>query len=128
MFHRKKMSILVSGTLLVMGGAAQVTQATAASTSFDNFTPLASSVPAGSLPESAPFQLSSPGFSQVRIADRTTQLGLGEANSGSWDMITANETGPNAGRYLFSPFETSTAGVQRIDLMRGTTKTIVAPG
>jgi sugar lactone lactonase YvrE len=128
MFHRKKMSILVSGALLVMGGAAQVTQATAAPTSFDNFTPLASSVPAGSLPESAPFQLSSPGFSQVRIADRTTQLGLGEANSGSWDMITANETGPNAGRYLFSPFETSTAGVQRIDLMTGITKTIVAPG
>jgi hypothetical protein len=87
-----------------------------------------SSVPPGSLPEAAPFQLSSPDFSQIRIADRTTQIGLGEANSGNWDMITANETGPNAGRYLFTPFETSMAGVQRTDLMTGITRTIVAPG
>ena len=36
----------------------------------------------------------SPGFSQVRIADRMSQLKLGEPNSGGWDMITANETGP----------------------------------
>jgi hypothetical protein len=43
-------------------------------------------------------------------------------------MITANETGPDAGRYLFSPFETSAAGVQRTDLMTGLTKTLVQPG
>jgi uncharacterized protein len=128
MFKRKKTSILVPGALVVMAGMMQATEGTAAPTSFDNFTPLASSVSPGSLPESAPFQLSAPNFSQVRIADRTTQLGLGEANTGSWDMITANETGPNAGRYLFSPFETSMAGVQRTDLMTGLTKTIVAPG
>jgi len=54
------------------------------------------------------------------------------SNSGSWDMVTSNETGPNAGRYLFMPFETGTAGVQRVDtqdphyLTR--TVTIVAPG
>ena len=53
---------------------------------------------------------------------------LGIANTGSWDMITANETGPDAGRYLFSPFETSMAGVQRTDLTTGLTKTIVQPG
>ena len=127
MFKQKKLSILVSGAFLVMAGFAQTRQAIAAPTFFDDFTPLTSSVPAGSLPESAPFQLASPNFSQFRIADRTTQLGLGEANSGAWDMITANETGPNAGRYLFTPFETSTAGVQRTDLMTGMTKTIVAP-
>jgi len=125
MFHCKKLSILVSGAILIMGGAAQ---ARAATTNFDNFTALASSVPAGSLPESAPFQLSSPNFSQIRIADRATQLGLGEANSGNWDMIIANETGPSVGRYLFSPFETSAAGVQRTDLLTGITKTLVAPG
>ena len=45
MFHRKKLSILVSGAILIMGGAAQ---ARAATTNFDNFTPLAGSVPAGS--------------------------------------------------------------------------------
>lgn len=125
MFKQKKLSVLVSGAFIVMAGAAQ---AIAADTHFDNFNPLTGNVAAGFLPENAPFQLSSPNFSQIRIADRTTQLGLGEANTGSWDMITANETGPNAGRYLFSPFETSMAGVQRIDLTTGLTKTIVAPG
>ncbi len=125
MFKQKKLSICVSGALLVMAGT---THAIAANTHFDNFTALPSSVPAGLLSESAPFQLSSPNFSQVRIADRATQLNLGEANSGNWDMITANETGPNAGRYLFMPFETSMAGVQRIDLTTGLTKTIVQPG
>ncbi|HEX7234537.1 MAG TPA: phosphatase, partial [Nitrosospira sp.] len=122
MFKQKKLSILVSGALMVMAGA---TQTIAADTHFANFTPQPGSVAAGFLPENAPFQLSSPNFSQIRIADRTTQLGLGEANSGNWDMITANETGPDAGRYLFSPFETSTAGVQRTDLMTGLTKTLV---
>lgn len=125
MFKQKKLSIFVSGALMVMAGT---TQAIAADTRFDNFTALPGSVAAGLLPESTPFQLSSPDFSQVRIADRTTQLGLGIANTGSWDMITANETGPDAGRYLFSPFETSMAGVQRTDLTTGLTKTIVQPG
>jgi secreted PhoX family phosphatase len=47
-------------------------------------------------------------------------------------MITANETGANAGRYLFMPFETGSAGVQRVDLRDSNydtrTVTIVAPG
>jgi hypothetical protein len=47
-------------------------------------------------------------------------------------MITSNETGPDAGRYLFMPFETGTAGVQRIDLQNPhyeeRTVTIFAPG
>ena len=47
-------------------------------------------------------------------------------------MITANETGPDAGRYLFMPFETGQAGVQRVDLQDPhydtRTVTIVAPG
>jgi uncharacterized protein len=125
MFKQKKLSIFISGALMVMAGT---TQAIAANTGFDNFTALPGSVAAGLLPESTPFQLSSPDFSQVRIADRTTQLGLGIVNTGSWDMITANETGPDAGRYLFSPFENSMAGVQRTDLTTGLTKTIVQPG
>jgi hypothetical protein len=54
------------------------------------------------------------------------------STSGNWDMITANETGPNAGRYLFMPFETGTGGVQRVDLQDSNyntrTVTIVAPG
>lgn len=107
--------------------------AQAASTEFANFTPLIGNVAAGALPEAAPFQLSSSKFSQLRLADRKTQNTLVPgSNSGSWDMITANETGPQAGRYLFMPFETGSAGVQRVDLWDKNyatrTVTLVAPG
>lgn len=106
---------------------ALATGATHAATNFDNFTPLAGDVGTG-LPETAPFKLSSPNFTQKSIADRVTQLAAGQLNSGNWDMQTANETGASSGRYLFAPFETSTAGVQRIDLVTGVTQTIVQPG
>ena len=47
-------------------------------------------------------------------------------------MVAANETGPDAGRYLVMPFETGMAGVQRVDLQnphyRQRAVTIVAPG
>lgn len=107
--------------------------AQAAPTLFSNFTPLAGSVAAGSLPENAPFQLSSGNFSQTAIANRANQLAQAPgSNSGNWDMITANESGPNAGRYLFMPFETGSGGVQRVDLWNSNyntrTVTIVAPG
>ncbi|HNV53797.1 MAG TPA: DUF839 domain-containing protein [Pseudomonadales bacterium] len=93
--------------------------AAAASTQFDNFTPLAASSPAnptGSpLETTTPLTLSSPKFKQQVIAQRNTQTGLGQFNSGAWDMITTNETGPNAGRYLFTVFESGQSGVQRTD-------------
>ena len=38
-------------------------------------------------------------------------------------MIDTNRTGPDAGRYLFTVFETAQAGVQRTDLKTGTTIT-----
>lgn len=104
----------------------------AAQSHFSTFTPMTGDVVAGSLPESAPFKLSSPNFSISALSNRANQLAQGQANSGNWDMITANETGPNAGRYLFSPFETGTAGVQRVDLWDTNYNTrnitIVAPG
>lgn len=129
MFKKKTLAFLVSGALITMAGTMQ---ATAASTGFDNFTALSSSVAAGSLPESSPFQLANPSWTQVSIANRTNQLNQGQDNSGNWDMITANETGIDAGRYLFMPFETDTAGVQRIDLLNPDyntrTVTLVAPG
>lgn len=112
-------------------------QASAADTLFDTFTPLASSAgpinPVGGPGEAAPITLSSPNFSQLSIADRTTQNTLVPgSNSGAWDMIAANDTGPDAGRYLFMPFETGTGGVQRVDLLdpnyNTRTVTIVAPG
>jgi uncharacterized protein len=96
---------------------------------FENFTPLANSVLAGSLPEATPLLLSSSSFIQTAISSNN----LGPANGGlrlgdNWDMITLNETGPSAGRYLFSPYETGTAGVRRVDLLTGTGVTIVPEG
>lgn len=127
MFARKPLNVLLSAALVAIAGGAQ-----AADTLFDNFTPLTSSAGTTATP-ATPITLSSPNFSQVTIADRVTQnVNVPGSNSGSWDMITANETGPDAGRYLFMPFETNTAGVQRIDLWDTNyatrTVTIVAPG
>ena len=106
----------------------------AVSTQFSNFTPLTSSaagVPVES--EATPVTLGNAKWSQRTLADRATQNGLvPNSNSGSWDMITSNENGPDAGRYLFMPFEAGTAGVQRIDTQNPhydeRTVTIVAPG
>lgn len=92
--------------------------------SFQSFTPLASNVAAGSLPEEAPFQLANPHWTQRSIADRAAQLNAGQFDSGAWDMITLNENGSQAGRYLFSVFETGQAGIMRHDRMTGTTTTI----
>lgn len=104
-------------------------------TPFANFTPLTATVAAGSLPESAPFELAQSPFKFVQqsLANRANQSLLHPgSNSGNWDMITANQTGPEAGRYLFMPFETGQGGVQRVDLKDSNydtrTVTIVAPG
>src|SRR6185503_14831984 len=110
--------------------------ALAVNSKFSDMTPLTSS--AGALPadgpeEATPVTLSNPKWSQRTLADTRTQNNLViNSNSGNWDMITSNETGPNAGRYLFMPFETGTAGVQRIDTQdpnyNTRTVTIVQPG
>ncbi len=79
------MIALLASSATVQGGT----------TFFDEFTPIPSSVAAGSLPEAAPFQLSSPNFKQRTIAERNIEISQGEFNSGAWDMHTSNETGPN---------------------------------
>lgn len=122
MFRPAKLSLAISLVL-----TAQV--AVAGPTLFENFTPIPSSVAAGSLPEPTPFLLSSPRFAQKAISAND----LGPQNGGAklgdnWDMITLNETGPSAGRFLFSPYETGTAGVRRLDLQTGQAQTIVAEG
>lgn len=123
-------------TPVAIGLLALASQAMAQTSQFGQFTPLLNSagpIPVGGAGEASPITLSSPLFSQQSIADRATQNALMPgSNSGNWDMITANESGPDAGRYLFMPFETATGGVQRIDLRdpnyNTRTVTIVAPG
>ncbi len=96
---------------------------------FDMFTPLANSVAAGSLPEDKPFELSNPNFRQITLNAND----LGPQNGGvklgdNWDMNTLNETGPNAGSFLFTPYETGAAGVRRLNVATGEAETIVAEG
>lgn len=59
-----------------------------------NFSPKASSVGAGSLPETAPFAFGNSACTQLSIADRTAQLAAGQFNSGALDMIDTNRNGP----------------------------------
>lgn len=129
MIKKKILTTLVAGAIFMMAGASQ---AIAADTGFDSFTALPGSVAGGSLPEPSPFLLANPNWTQFSIANRNNQLAQGQVNSGNWDMITTDESGINAGRYLFMPFETSSAGVQRIDLLNPDyntrTVTLVAPG
>jgi hypothetical protein len=106
--------LLLAGTMLLADG-----------TRFSDFTPLANStsppIPVGD--EDMPITFGNPVFQQQSIADRATQL-ANKPNSGNWDMITVNETGPHKARYLFTVFETGQAGVQRQDLHTGVTDTI----
>src|SRR4029450_1842515 len=110
--------------------------ALAGNSKFSDMTPLtrsAAPVGVGDDEDATPIALSNPKWSQRTLADRRTQNSLVmNSNSGNWDMITSNLTGPNAGRYLFMPFETGTAGVQRIDTQdpnyNTRTVTIVQPG
>jgi len=128
----KSIRIPLALALAVMTGLI----ALAESTKFPDFTPLTSSaapLPVDGPEEATPIMLSNPKWSQRTFADRRTQNSLVmNSNSGDWDMIAPNETGPTAGRYLFMPFETGTAGVQRIDTMDPNyttrTVTIVQPG
>jgi uncharacterized protein len=93
-------------------------------TFFDDFTPLAGSQ-VGALPDATPIKLSNPYFTQLSVANRVTEnTQVPGSNSGNWDMIDADATG----RYLFTPFETGTAGVMRYDTQTGNAETIVAPG
>lgn len=92
-------------------------------TRFADFTPLPSSA-GPTTDEAMPITFGNPDFKQKSIADRNAQLAASKPNSGNWDMLTVNETGRNRGRYLFTVFETASAGVQRHDLRTGTTETI----
>ena len=112
---------------LAVAFALASSHAFAVNTEFDNFTPLPASagpIPINGAGEAAPISLSSPQFAQRVIVERNVQTGLGQFNSGNFDMITTNVSGPDAGRYLFTVFETGQAGIMRHDLQTNTTRTI----
>jgi secreted PhoX family phosphatase len=110
----------ISAAILVAGAAVF-----AAGTRFSDYTPLTAS--AGPVPlagEATPITFGNPDFEQRTLTNRATQITENEPNSGSWDMNTTNETGPQKGRFLFTVFETGNSGVQRTDLETGVTDTI----
>ncbi len=116
-----KLKSLSAAIAAVLAGSS----AFADGTPFSHFTPLVGDVGAGTLPEAAPYKLSSPKFSQMTIVARNPNPGPTDRfDTGSYDMQTANETGPDAGRYLFTVFETGQSGIQRTDLRTMLTTTI----
>lgn len=110
---------------LVIAMALITSSAFADSTPFSRFTPMTGDVGVATLPEAAPYRLSSPKFSQVSVVKRDVTQAE-RFDSGNYDMHTANETGPDAGRYLFTVYETSQGGIQRTDLRTMLTTTIWA--
>jgi len=117
MTFRRTRALIAGGFLFACAGLV------ASGTRFSDYTPLASSAPA-TADEAAPITFGNPDFEQESIADRDTQLADGKPNTGVWDMNTVNESGPDAGRYLFTVFESDQSGVQRHDLLTGQTDTI----
>ena len=80
----------ISAAMLVVGAGVFAT-----GTRFSDYTPLTAS--AGPVPvagEATPITFGNPDFEQRTLTNRATQLAENEPNSGSWDMITTNETGP----------------------------------
>ncbi len=110
--------LALAGTVMLTGAVL-----VADSLRFSDFTPLATSA-GPTADESVPVTFGNVAFEQRSIADRTTQLAAGAPNSGNWDMLTVNEAGRQRGRFLFTVFETGSAGVQRQDLWNGTAETV----
>jgi secreted PhoX family phosphatase len=114
----ERATLITAGGLLLAGAALL-----ADGTRFSDFTPLATSAGA-TADEATPIAFGNPDFAQRSVGDRHAQLALGIPNSGAWDMIAVNETGPHQSRYLFTVFESGQAGVQRHDRVSGQTDTI----
>ena len=109
---------LIAGVLLTAGAVVA-----ADGLRFSDFDALTASA-GPTVNEAMPITFGNPAFQQRSLAARQTQQLLSYPNSGSWDMITSNETGPQNGRYIFTVFETGSSGVQRTDLQTEQTETI----
>jgi hypothetical protein len=118
------------GGLVLAGALAASSVAGASNVRFSDFTPLPASSGLAA-DEAAPITFGNATFQQVSVADRATQLSAGQPNTGAWDMLTVNETGRQNERFLFTPFESGQAGIQRQNLGTGAVETIwfsPAPG
>ncbi len=114
-------SVIACGAVWLMAAlsATQVYGGTAI-----DFTPLPNSAidaPFNSAQElNSPFLLSDGVTSQSSLVSKNDPDYLSPTKLGAWDMITTNETGPDAGRYLFVAHETgNNAGMSRYDRSTG---------
>ena len=120
-----RMTILAASLAVAAVPALASDDSDDAKSCFADFKPMTGDVGEATLPESAPYRLASGKLSQLTIVARDPSQAK-RFDSGSYDMHTANETGPDAGRYLFTVFETSRAGIQRTDLRTMQTTTLWA--
>jgi secreted PhoX family phosphatase len=123
MNKRARRVLTLCGALTLGVSALTISAVAAGNLRFSDFTPLTTSA-GPTANEAEPITFGNPAFQQRSIADVESQLVAGIPNSGVWDMITANETGPQKGRYLFVPFESGQSGIQRTDLATSETETI----
>nr|WP_250889979.1 alkaline phosphatase PhoX [Sphingobium nicotianae] len=108
---------LCAGCVVLSGLSATSAQATI------DFTPLPSSATVGSLSADQPFLLPSGWTQQTLFTNQENGLWRAGANrngNSNFDMIVQNETGPNAGRYLFTVNESTGGGLVRYDRVTDT--------
>lgn len=103
------------------------------SSNFGNFEPLASQAGCVAPPTTLagftsyqPFNLPN-GYTQTILADEVTDfIPVAGSGAGNADMMTLNETGPQAGRYMYRTHEVGTNGAVTVtDLWAGTTSLVV---
>src|SRR3954471_22534690 len=126
-------SLLLGGSLAAAAAAAAGSAVLAGAADNDSgsrhrafhFTPLAASAPCvpgggGTYPNEQPFLLP-PGFSQEIIA----REGDGQSTD-NWDMNTLNETGRQAGRFLYRTHEVVERGQVTVTDLRTRTTRVLA--
>lgn len=87
------------------------------------FAPLPQSVVVGSRPADQPFLLPSGWAQQTLFTNQENNLyrsGVNRNGNSNFDMIVQNESGPNAGRYVFTVNETLGGGLVRYDRVTDT--------
>lgn len=124
------LSVFLVATLsaIIAGSCAVVDNDYLSHTDYFDFEPLETSANTADWNPAAPWKLAK-GFSQVAVSDETV-LNIYDAGRDDWnDMNTVNETGKDAGRYLYRTHEVrgepEGGAVSVVDLKTGKTRILV---
>lgn len=123
-----KLGKFTLATLAVSALVPFAANAQTGNTAFDDFAPSlnpsnTAPIPTGSAAEATPLTLYSPNLSQETLL-ANGPVGSSTRFGDNLDMIAQDPSG----RYLFTPYETGSAGVVRYDLQTNTATELVAPG